>query len=346
MGYKDDVHAFRERILGMQNASRPLEIIEEEEIVSALIVLNLLAYHQIADVFLGCAAINLINRYVKQQNCKLNYQFKRHIINLLKGIEDIREPGTIVVGYDNSEGNAVLLISIWDFQFSYKSIRYSDQIKMIQGTMGDTWDGLRKQPYAKTIFQFAFESPYLSNKTLGDNDLKEKISEELALYRNGSYLFKDGKLLKVNDFEIHPEDMDFQLKNYIREKLRKCGRRPIIVSGVFVKVWDQHVTFIAIQPYIEGVKAFTICDHINIFRRNLESVISLDSLVGGKRYYLIGYCNTYGNGRFGIKLAKGLGFVPFFGIDEFEKMSKDIISKCYRFSIEEYISPDQGTLKL
>jgi hypothetical protein len=48
----------------------------------------------------------------------------------------------------------------------------------------------------------------------------------------------------------------------------------------------------------------------------------------------------------GVQLATNESFCPIFGIKEFAKMPKDIMSRCHRFSIEEYLSAYQKELKL
>ena len=320
-------------------------IIDEQNVVRAMILLNFISYRKIADVFLGCACLNLVNRYVKKSSSKLNYQFKRHICNLLKGIQDINQPKTIKVDYDNSEGKSILLISIWDFQFSFKSIRFSRLIQQVIRSTNNTFDGIRKQPHAQEIFQFAYNNPFISNLTLSDNNLRDFIEYELIQFNNGSYVFENGKLIKTKDILIANEPYDKELRDYFRVKLKECNR-PIIISGVYVKTWEKHVTFTTIEPYIESVKSIVICDHINISRRDLESVIDLKQLVQGERYYIVGYCRPYGNGRMGVNLYKENGITPIFGIHEFHEMSKDLISICHRFSIEDYMSRVQGQIKM
>lgn len=125
-GFKSDLLEFRDHIFNMQESAVCNEIIEEEDVVKAMVLLNVISYKKIADVFLGCAAINLVNAYVKQDNSKLNYGFKRHLIELLKGVEDINQPKTIQVDYDNRNKQQILMIVIWNFQFSYKFIRHSN----------------------------------------------------------------------------------------------------------------------------------------------------------------------------------------------------------------------------
>ena len=345
-GFKEDILEFRERVANMQASSLPQEIIEEEDIVKAMILLNLIKYRKIADVFLGCAAINLVNAYVKQKNAKLGYNFKRHLLELLKGIEDINQPKTIQVDFDNSTHQQILMIVIWDFQFSYKCIYYSDQIKKLEGLNHIPWDGLRKQPYAKTIFDFAISSPFITKETLGGNNLSDMLKEEFELYKSGKYSFKDEKLFKKGNFNVAKDEEDKELKNYYRIKLSECKHRPVILTGRFKKIWDKHVTFITIRPFIEGVSRLTVCNHINLLRRDVERCINIDELIEGHRYYIIGYCTVYGDGRMGVKLAIDENFSPLFKMSEFEKIPRDILSTCHRFSIEEYTSLRQKKMKL
>lgn len=343
IGFKNQVADFL-TLIKNQGLKENLPI-EENTVVKALIVLNFISYKKIADIFLGCACINLLNKYVKDSSSKLNYQFKRHINNLLKGIEDINQPKTVRVDYDNTEGKAILLISIWDFQFSYKSIRFSKLISLIMSSSKDTFDGIRKQPFAQEIFQFAYENEFISNLTLSNNNLRDFVENEMSHYYNGSYVFEGGKLIKINNLLIAKDTIDKKLRDYFRVKLKDCNR-PVIISGVFVKIWEKHVTFIEIEPYIESVKSIVICDHININRRDLEKIMDPNKLIIGERYYLIGFCKPYGDGRMGVNLYFENGVIPIFGIHEFQKMSKDIISICYRFSIEDYMSKVQGKVKM
>ena len=345
-GFKSDLLEFRDKISNMQESAIPKEIIAEEDIVKAMILLNLISYQKIADVFLGCAAINLVNSYVKQDNPKLGYNFKRHLIELLKGVEDINQPKTIQIDYDNRNNQQILMIVIWNFQFSYKFIRYSEQIKKLQSPKVLEWDGLRKQPYAKTIFDFALSSPFITQETLGGNNLMQKLNDEVELYKSGKYKFQNDKLFKKGNFEVARDEEDKELKNYYRVKLCECKDRPVILTGRYKKTWDKHVTFITIRPYIEGVTRLTVCDHINLLRSDVEKCVDIHQLREGNRYYIIGYCSEYGNGRMGVRLATNENFMPLFLMNEFQRIPKDIISTCHRFSIEEYTSKRQKKMKL
>lgn len=343
--FQQEISFLTEQLRKRYDEQDPKEHVLESDVASAMILLNLISYKNVADIFLGCAAMNLINAYVNQESSHLNYQFKRHLINLIKGVEDVRQPDLILVDYDQHAGGC-LMISIMGFQFTYKSIRYSEAIQLLQFHERIEWDGLRKQPYSKTIYEFALQNDHISNLTLAKCNLKEKLAREMDLYNSGSYKFKNGKLVKVTNFNVAHDIEDKELKNYFRKKLSDCRNRPVILSGVYVKTWPQHVTFTTILPYIESVKAITVCDHINILRSDLERVYPLENLEVGKRYYIIGYCNVYGKGRMGVKLLLEKGFCPIVDLTEFNKIPKDIISRCYRFSIEEYLSAYQKELKM
>lgn len=71
---------------------------------------------------------------------------------------------------------------------------------------------------------------------------------------------------------------DKYLKNYYRNRLVNYQNQPVVLSGKFKKVHDKHITFTTIRPYIKGIKTFTLCDHINLSRTEVESVIDIKML--------------------------------------------------------------------
>lgn len=345
--FKSGVSAFQNRIFDMQEKGIPKEYIGEDDVVKAMIVLNLISYKNEADVFLGCASINLVNAYMKQKKPKLGYNFRRHLNNLLKGIDDIKQPQTIQIIYDNSSNLQILMVVICNFQFSYKFVYYSEQIRKIEAPNIIEWDGLQKQPYAKTVFDYALASPYITKETLGGNNLINKLNEELLLYKSGNYVFRNNKLIKKGMISVATNYVDKELKNYYRIKLLECNERPVILTGKFERIWEKHVTFSEIRPYIEGLSSLTtVCDHINLLLTDVEKYIELDALKKNKRYYIIGYCAEYGNGRIGVNLATNNSYTPIFLMDNTKRIPRDILSTCHRFSIEEYISRRQKRLKL
>ena len=333
-------------IIKWQRDSEPLELISEEDVVAALVSLNILPYKSIADCFFGCAAVNLLNSYVKQKNSKLNYGFKRHLIEILKGIDDLNVPNIIQVTYDNRHNQGILQITFWKFQFSFKSIRFSEQIDRIESRSFIEWDGIRKQPYALSIFNSVYNCELISEMSLGGVDFKQKVEDEIELYKKGDYIFAKGNLFKRKNIKKGEDLNNDELKNYYRKKLCECGDRPVILTGKFVRTFRNYATFITVKPYIGGADAITVCDHINLLISDINKILPVNNLIKGHRYYIIGYCNEYGKGRMGVKLATNCGIETIFEMNDFGKLDKDVISVCHRFSIERNLGRTIRSLKL
>lgn len=344
MGFKDELKRFENEL--SQKRKIPSEI-SEEDVLSALLILNYMDFGKVPDAFLACACMNLLNAYKKQDNTKISYQYKRHLLEIVKGIEDIDQPKTIKIGYDNSSNMGLLIIQFWNFQFSFQACRYSVIIDRLMSDNHLQWDGFRKQPHALEIFDFAYSRTWISNQTMLGSPLREYVAREVKRFHDGGYVFDGTHLRKTSGITPAIDLTNPYLKNYMRVKLLKCTVRPVILSGVFRKVWEKHVTFTSVKPYIQGIKTLDICDHINLFRPDLERYISLDTLEFGKRYYIIGYCKKYPNSeRMGVNLPKNVKYKPVFPICDFKRFPKDILAECHRFSIEEFIRNDQGKLTL
>ncbi len=345
MGFKDELIEFSTTVFDFQELDDK-EYVDDEHAIAAINVLNFIKYKKVPDIFLGCAAYNLLSVYAKQKDVKISFQFRRHILSLLKGIEDVNQPKAIKIAY-HAEEDSLLLIDFWNFQFSYKSQRLNDQVKNLILRNDIIWDGVRKQKCSVTIFNFAINNSWISNETMADANLKELLQIEIGEFKNDGYKFEGGRIVKSKNLRPAVEDKDIYLKNYIREKLYQCQDRPVIISGVYKKTWEKHITFTSIKPYIANTRVITICDHINLYRPDVQKVIDLNFLVLGKRYYIIGYCEPYRfDDRMGVQLVTNREFIPIFGIDEFNKMPPDILSQCHRFSIEKYLSKMQKSLKL
>ena len=105
MGFKDELRDFHGVIQKLQtNNEINKELVDEEDVLAALIILNFIDYKKVPDLFLGCASLNLLSTYIKQQDSKINYQFRRHILSVLKGIEDVQQPKSVKVTFDPSDG--------------------------------------------------------------------------------------------------------------------------------------------------------------------------------------------------------------------------------------------------
>lgn len=345
MGFKDELKEFNSVVIAMQE-NEEREYITDEEAVAAINILSFIKYNKVPDAFLACAAFNLLNVYVRQENNDFSFKFRMHIHNLLKGIEDINQPKAIRVDYDNSDLK-LLIVQFWDFQFSFGQVRFDKQIESLLSSKQLKWDGIRKQKCAATIFNFAINSSWLSDETLSGEMLTEKVEKEMEAFHKGNYSIADGRFVKSAELRYANDDMDYYQKNYIREKLFACQDRPVILTAIFRRTWENHVTFVSVKPFIHGVRVIKICDHINLLRSAVERAIDIESLKFGHRYIIIGYCEPYPRGdRMGVKLAINEGFCPIFEVGEYNRMPKDIYSRCHRFNIEEYLDKTQAQLKL
>ena len=342
---------FRDSVLNLVGIAKQkqlsCEVITEEDVVRSFIILNYAKYASIADLFMGCAALNLLNAYVKQDNAQIDYTFRRHMLNVLKAIEDLEIQKKLEVTYD--ETNQMITFSFWGFMFSFQGERKSELIKRIQH-ISIPWDGIRKQRCAKTIFDFAINNNYRTDMTLGGNTkLSSMIQDAVIKYQKGKYRFIHGKLICVANWERDKNDRDDEYeKNYIREKLFACQDRPVILTGIFKRVWDRHITFTTIKPYIQGCFTVTICDHINLLREDVEKVYDIQEFERNKRYFIIGRCKSYRRTpmRMGVILDLTFKPSPLFRVHDFHKMPKDVFAECHRFDIEEFRGNQQRHLKL
>ena len=340
MGFSEEVKELDKGVRERQYIIEP-ECITPKDVVAAFVVLNNTIYKNAADVFLGCSALNLLYAYSKQSDSQINSSFKRHMIPIIKGIEVINKNETIRVCRESDASNSALIVSIWNFQFGFQVDKNTSFPQWIELGKRVKWDGIRKQNCASMIFDYALESKWISNLTQKSNNLKVLVEEELVEYYNGLYYFADGNLIRTRTDFSNKEIIDKELKNYYRIKLLEYQERPVIVSGKFNKIWDKHITFTTIRPYIPGCHTVTICSHINLFRPDVEKVFDVTTFEKRKKYYIIGYCEPYGDDRMGIRLATDCGIVPIIRPSELGMIPLDVACECYRFNTDEYIRSNQ-----
>ena len=340
MGFKDDVKELEKRVRDRQNIVDP-ELITAKDIVAAFVVLNNTCYKNAADVFLGCSALNLLYTYAKESDSQIGYSFKRHLIPIINGIEEMNQNEAIRVYKASDVSDSVLRISIWNFQFTFRVGENTSFPQWIELGKKIEWDGIRKQHCASMIFYGSLESKWISNLTQKNIELKSLVEEELMEYDNGLYHFADGNLIRTRTDFSNKEIMDKELKNYYRTKLFEYQDRPVIVSGKFSMIWDKHITFTTIRPYIPGCRTVTICNHINLYRPDVEKVFDITTFEKRKKYYIIGYCEPYGDDRMGIRLATDCGCVPIIRPSELGMIPLDVICECYQFDTDEFIRGNQ-----
>jgi hypothetical protein len=341
----EDIKCLQKSIISQQEKLR--EFVSEVDVVRALNVLNYIKYRNVADIFLGCASINLINAYTRQPESKLNYIYKMKLIDLLRSIKQISDEN-ITLSYDNRFNMQLLIINFNIFQFSFQSARFSNLTKFLTKGNQIEWDGIRKQICAKTIFRFALENKYITNQTRKCKNLRDFLDTEETDYYNGYYIFDGGDLLKIWKFAIGEDNTDEYLKNYMRVKLAEPRNEPVILLGTYVKTCNKHITFVKVRPFITGIRTIPICDHVNLHRGTLEKYIDVNSLEQGNIYFIIGHCKLYndGSGRMGVNLAENINSRPIFAKGNLRFVDKDVFEKCYKFSPEEYTMRLQKYIKL
>lgn len=142
--------------IAMQGRS---EIVSASEVERALGYAKNLPLKTAGETMLFCAAINLMNAYVKQKNNRMifGYGFKSYLGRLIQTLKDKPiENVDYCITRDN--GNPLLIVLISGLQFSFHGIpcRKSDiQAQRIP------FDGVRKQPCAHTLLMLAEANPFL-----------------------------------------------------------------------------------------------------------------------------------------------------------------------------------------
>ena len=113
------------------------------------------------DVIRFCAALNLLNTYVKQPDSKIGYDFKGCINRLFIALMQHNIPG-IKVGMEikNTKkglGVAYVIVQIDDVQFSFHQIKLTKNAYLLKQNTNIVhnleFDGLRKQMCAVSIYE-------------------------------------------------------------------------------------------------------------------------------------------------------------------------------------------------
>ena len=179
--------------LNKQN-EKETEILNEEDIIKAITYLNYMLIEDTGDCLIFLSALNLCNAYVKQNNSKITYSFKKcieyflEIINY-KNIKDLYI-------YKNKDKGTLFIFQIGEIQFSFhdeKRVEISKQyIKRL------SWDGIKKQKCAKSIFNSVINNKSrTTNKTFRGKNLNDKVEKTLENYRQNKLNIKDLLILKL-----------------------------------------------------------------------------------------------------------------------------------------------------
>lgn len=187
MEKKEYYNRINETIIELQANDK--EWIEDVMAVKAYYIIKNIFIENVHDVFLFCSALNLLNTYVKQDK-KIGYQFKLELNYLLAVLKNNKIEG-ISIDYQNNNGN-LLVIDILGVQFSFHNPKITNELKRIIGSdykKDITWDGIRKQQCARTVFELAISCPNRTNSTFRGKDLDKCVERLIENYQNNKISF-------------------------------------------------------------------------------------------------------------------------------------------------------------
>lgn len=70
--------------------------------------------------------------------------------------------------------------------------------------------------------------------------------------------------------------------------------KPILVTSKFKHTENETwYTFTTIRPYIVNCRAYTICDHINIKRGDVDQWRRMYRAEHNRKFYIVGFLYTY-----------------------------------------------------
>lgn len=155
------------------------EEILEEDIIMAISYINNIDINDCGDCLIFLSAINLCNAYVKQDNSKIGYYFKKCVTKFIEVLNE-KDISNIYVNRVNDK-NTLYIFQISNIQFSFHDEKKVDINNKYYKEL--KWDGIRKQNCAKTIFLSAINNNInVSNRARDGSDLNMKIANILDNY--------------------------------------------------------------------------------------------------------------------------------------------------------------------
>ena len=128
------------------------EVVGRDDAERALAYAKTMDLKGAGDVLLFCAAVNLMNAYVKQPGCRrFGYSFKA---NVPRVIEHLRNNPEEVMRYSvQMDGKSSLtIVEVFGIQFSFHCVQ---GVKHLSSGSVIEFDGIRKQKCAVTLFKLA-----------------------------------------------------------------------------------------------------------------------------------------------------------------------------------------------
>lgn len=134
-----------------KNQDKDLPLINIE---NALKVLNEQNFSSKSKVYVYLASLNLLNAYVKSENCveflKNKYFFKKYVEYIVNYVHQ-KESEDVKIFTDGS----VILLECLGMQFSFHGVKMPPEI------IRKDWSGVRLQPYANQVFELLYEQEFL-----------------------------------------------------------------------------------------------------------------------------------------------------------------------------------------
>lgn len=137
------------------------EAVEANEVKRALAYAKSMDFKGAGDVLLFCAAVNLMNTYVKQPGCrKFGYYFKAYVPRVIDHIRNHPEDG-VRCNVQMGGKNSLTIVEVFGIQFSFHCVQ---GVKSFAGGNAIKFDGIRKQRCAVTLFKMAEANQLMRGK--------------------------------------------------------------------------------------------------------------------------------------------------------------------------------------
>ena len=173
-----------------------VEVIDIIDVVKAYAILYHAKVENSYDVYLFLASINLLNTYVKQNKKAISYSFKSRIFFINEIIANDNFPD-IKINYLASKAEQLLMYEVLGVQFSFHGIIMEkgiwDMLKKYQAQF--SWDGIRKQKCAKTVFDTILKKKELTALTRDYRNLYEYLDETIDLYKKEEIILSKNGLV-------------------------------------------------------------------------------------------------------------------------------------------------------
>lgn len=177
-----------------KNHQDELETILDDDIIRAVTYLNNIYIDNTGDCLIFLSALNLCNTYVKQNNSKIGYSFKKGIKYLID-VLNYRDIQDVYIDCNKNNGT-LYLFQIGDIQFSFHDEKKVEINKKYLKEL--SWDGIRKQKCAKSIFYSTINNNLrVTNKTYRGKKLKEKVEKTIQQHNEEKSNIKELISLKL-----------------------------------------------------------------------------------------------------------------------------------------------------